>query len=230
MISFAILTTTFLLAFVMPKFTVIYASRGAALPVPTRILMAMSNCLVSNWPWIVGGVIALAIAGRFYLQTQSGKRQWHWLQLRMPLVGGLFRKLHLSRGMRMIGTMAGAGVGLVDCVATANELCDNIYFRELWDEVSDKIQAGKQMSEPLSQSNLVPRSIAQMINSGEKGGKLAFVMEQVAGFSEQELKDTITELTRYIEPLMIVVMGFIIGGVALALMLPIFTISRVVAR
>ena len=230
MISFAILTTTFLLTFVMPKFTVIYASRGAALPVPTRILMAMSNCLVSNWPWIVAGIIAIVVAGRFYLQTQSGRRRWNWLQLRMPLVGGLFRKLHLSRGMRMIGTMAGAGVGLVDCVATANELCDNIYFRELWDEFSDKIQAGKQMSEPLSQSNLVPRSIAQMINSGEKGGKLAFVMEQVAGFSEQELKDTITELTRYIEPLMIVVMGFIIGGVALALMLPIFTISRVVAR
>jgi type IV pilus assembly protein PilC len=86
------------------------------------------------------------------------------------------------------------------------------------------------MSEPLSRSPLVPRSVAQMINSGEKGGKLAFVMEQVAGFSEQELKDTIAELTRYIEPIMIVVMGFIIGGVALALMLPIFTISRVVAR
>jgi type IV pilus assembly protein PilC len=230
MISFAILTTTFLLAFVMPKFTAIYASRGAALPVPTRILMAMSGCLVTNWPWIVGGVIVAAVAGRFYVQTQGGKRQWNWLQLRIPLMGGLFRKLHLSRGMRMIGTMAGAGVGLVDCVATANELCDNVYFRELWDEVSDKIQAGKQMSEPLSQSALVPRSIAQMINSGEKGGKLASVMEQVAGFSEQELKDTISELTRYIEPLMIVVMGFIIGGVALALMLPIFTISRVVAR
>jgi type IV pilus assembly protein PilC len=230
MISFAILTTTFLLTFVMPKFTAIYASKGAALPVPTRILMALSNALVSNWPWIVGGVIATTVGGRFYLRTIKGKRQWNWLQLRIPLMGPMFRKLHLSRGMRMIGTMAGAGVGLVDCVATANELCDNIYFRELWDEVSEKIQAGKQMSEPLSQSPLVPRSIAQMINSGEKGGKLALVMEQVAGFSEQELKDTITELTRYIEPLMIVVMGFIIGGVALALMLPIFTISRVVAR
>ena len=230
MLSFAIITTTFLLAFVMPKFTAIYASKGAALPVPTRVLMAISNALVGNWPWIVGGVIVAAMGGAFYLKTTIGNRQWNWLQLRVPLLGGMFRKLHLSRGMRMIGTMAGAGVGLVDCVATANELCDNVYFRELWDEVSEKIQAGKQMSEPLSQSNLVPRSIAQMINSGEKGGKLAFVMEQVAGFSEQELKDTIAELTRYIEPIMIVVMGFIIGGVALALMLPIFTISRVVAR
>jgi type IV pilus assembly protein PilC len=230
MLSFAIITTTFLLAFVLPKFTAIYASKGAALPVPTRVLMAISNALVGNWPWIVGGVIVAVVGGAFYLKTTIGNRQWNWLQLRVPLLGGMFRKLHLSRGMRMIGTMAGAGVGLVDCVATANELCDNVYFRELWDEVSEKIQAGKQMSEPLSQSNLVPRSIAQMINSGEKGGKLAFVMEQVAGFSEQELKDTIAELTRYIEPIMIVVMGFIIGGVALALMLPIFTISRVVAR
>jgi type IV pilus assembly protein PilC len=214
----------------MPKFTVIYAAKGAALPIPTQILMAMSGALVSNWPAILCGVVAVVVGGGFYLRTEIGNRQWNWLQLRIPLLGGMFRKLHLARGMRMIGTMAGAGVGLVDCVATANELCDNVYFRELWDEVSEKIQSGKQMSEPLSQSPLVPRSIAQMINSGEKGGKLAFVMEQVACFSEQELKDTIAELTRYIEPIMIVVMGFIIGGVALALMLPIFTISRVVAR
>jgi type IV pilus assembly protein PilC len=230
MLSFAILTTTFLLTFVMPKFTAIYASKGAALPMPTRILMAISNTLVGNWPWIGAGIIAAVVGGRLYLKTRPGTRQWNWLELRLPLIGDMFRKLHLSRGMRMIGTMAGAGVGLVDCVATANELCDNVYFRELWDEVSDKIQSGRQMSEPLSQSNLVPRSVAQMINSGEKGGKLSFVMEQVAGFSEQELKDTIAELTRYIEPLMIVLMGFVIGGVALALMLPIFTISRVVAR
>jgi type IV pilus assembly protein PilC len=230
MLGFAITTTTFLLAFVMPKFTAIYASKGATLPLPTRILMALSDGLVSNWMSITGAVITMAVGTGLYLRTAMGNRQWNWVQLRIPLVGSMFRKLHLARGMRMIGTMAGAGVGLIDCVATANELCDNVYFRELWDEVSEEIQAGKQMSEPLGRSPLVPRSIAQMINSGEKGGKLACVMEQIAGFSEQELKDTISELTRYIEPIMIVVMGFIIGGVALALMLPIFTISRVVAR
>ena len=132
--------------------------------------------------------------------------------------------------MRMIGTMAGAGVSLVDCVHTAIDLCPNSYFREMWDDVLVQIQAGKQMSEPMRQSPLVPRSIAQMLYSGEKGGKLGFVMEQVAGYSETELKEKIAELTRYIEPAMIVVMGVIIGGVALALMLPIFTISKVVAR
>ncbi|MBV8781777.1 MAG: type II secretion system F family protein [Phycisphaerae bacterium] len=230
MLSFAVLTTTFLLAFVMPKFTVIYASKGAALPVPTRVLMAMSDALVTNWMAITGSVVGTAIAGYFYFRAATGRRQWHWLQLRLPLIGPMFRKMHLARGMRMIGTMAGAGVGLIDCVTTATDLSENVYFEELWKDVSLKIQTGKQLSEPLSASPLVPRSVAQMISSGERGGKLGFVMEQIATFSEQELKETIAELTRYIEPAMIVVMGFIIGGVALALMLPIFTISRVVAH
>jgi type IV pilus assembly protein PilC len=142
----------------------------------------------------------------------------------------MFNKLHLARGIRMVGTMAGSGVPLVDCVQTAQDLCPNSYFQDLWKEVSHQIHAGRQVSEPLSKSTLVPRSISHMIHSGEKSGKLAQVLEQIANFSEQELKEKIAELTRYIEPAMIVVMGVIIGGVALALMLPIFTISKVVAH
>jgi type IV pilus assembly protein PilC len=230
MLGFALTTTLFLLAFVLPRFTVIYASKRAALPLPTKILMTMSDFVVGHWIVLLLGAAALAGMVWAYVGTAGGARTWHFLQLNVPLLGGMYRKLHLARGMRMIGTMAGAGVNLVDCVSTAQALCSNSYFRELWDEVSDKIQAGKQMSEPLAQSALVPRSIAQMIHSGEKGGKLAHVMEQVASFSEQELQEKIAELTRYIEPAMIVVMGLIIGGVALALMLPIFTISRVVAN
>jgi type IV pilus assembly protein PilC len=130
----------------------------------------------------------------------------------------------------MIGTMAGAGVSLVDCVNTAKALCANTYFKELWTEVSAQIQAGKQLSEPLFRSSLVPRSMSQMLHSAERGGKLALVMEQVASYSEQELKETITDLTKYVEPVMISIMGAIIGSVALALMLPIFTISKVIAR
>jgi type IV pilus assembly protein PilC len=100
----------------------------------------------------------------------------------------------------------------------------------MWDDIVEQIQAGRQLSEPLFHSKLVPRPVAQMIQSGEKSGKLAMVMEQIATFSEQELKEKIAELTRYIEPLMIAVMGAIIGSVTIALLLPIFTISRVVAK
>jgi type IV pilus assembly protein PilC len=230
MLGFAITTTVFLLAFVLPKFTVIYASKGAALPMPTQILMAMSNVVVSHYILLGAGVATIGTLGYLYFRTRQGQRVWHYLQLHTPLLNGMFRKLHLSRGMRMIGTMAGAGVALMECVETARELCDNSYYRDLWTAVLSQIQSGKQMSEPMTQSELVPRSVAQMIHSGEKGGKLGFVMEQISTFGEQELKEKITELTRYIEPAMIIIMGFIIGGVALALMLPIFTISRVVAH
>jgi type IV pilus assembly protein PilC len=170
------------------------------------------------------------VAGYFFFKNESGKRTWHWTQLRLPLLGKLFSKLHLSRGMRMIGTMAGAGINLVDCVETAKDLCSNSYYRDLWASVSQQIQTGKQMSEPMKASTLVPRSVSQVVHSGEKSGKLAFVMEQISTFAEQELKESIAEMTRYIEPVMIIIMGLIIGGVALALMLPIFTISKVVAH
>ena len=163
-------------------------------------------------------------------QTIPGRRDARtYVQLHLPLMGAMFRKLHLSRSLRMIGTMAGAGVPLTDCVATANDLSDNVYYRDLWTSVLQDINVGKPLWEPLSHSKLVPAAVTQMIHSGEKSGKLAHVIDQISAFAESELKEQIAELTRYIEPLMIMIMGVIIGGVALALLLPIFSISKVVA-
>jgi type IV pilus assembly protein PilC len=229
MFSFALSTTTFLLAFVLPRFTVIYATKKAALPGPTRMLMAISDFLINDWAVIIAVIFTIVTALIFYSRTSGGARLMHFIQLHVPLFGRLYRKLHLARGLRMCGTMAGAGVQLLECVNTAHDLCPNTYFRELWKQVGEQIQAGKQLSEPLFASTLVPRSVSQMLFSGEKSGKLAQVMEQVSAFAEIELKEQIAHMTRYIEPLMIVIMGLIIGGVALALLLPIFTISKVLS-
>jgi type IV pilus assembly protein PilC len=230
MFGFAVLTTVFLLAFVLPRFTTIYANKGAALPLPTKVLMGMSNFVVGNWMWLVPAIVATVIGTMFASRTPRGRRVMDWLSLNLPGVGPMFRKLHLARGLRTIGTMAGSGVNLMECVETAQQLCTNSYFHELWDSVHGQIQNGRQFSEPLSQSRLVPGSIGRMLGSGEKGGKLAMVMEQVSTFAEHELKEKITELTRYIEPAMILLMGLLIGGVALALLLPVFKISSVVAQ
>lgn len=229
MLAFATTTTIFLLAFVLPRFTTIYEGKGAALPMPTKVLMNMSGFLVGHWMALVAGLSTLGVLGYLYFTTEGGARVGHWIQINVPMIGKMFRKLHLARTLRMVGTMAGAGVNLVDAVQTAQDLCANTYYRELWGRVSEQIQAGKQLSEPLFQSALVPRGISQMLHSGEKSGKLGVVMEQVSGYAEQELKEQIADLTRYIEPAMIIIMGLIIGGVALALLLPIFTMSRVVA-
>jgi type IV pilus assembly protein PilC len=230
MMAFAISTTTFLLTFVLPKFTAIYAQKGAALPVPTRILMAISGFIIGNWLILLLSLIILAIVAFFFFSSDTGKRTYYFAQINVPLFGSVFRKLHLARGLRIVGTMAGAGVSLVECVKTAGDLCGNGYFRDLWEEVSQQIQAGKQLSEPMFSNPLAPKSVSQMLSSAEKAGKLAQVMEQVATYSEQELKEKIDEMTRYIEPLMIAVMGGIIGSVAIALMLPIFSISKVITK
>ncbi len=157
MLAFAISTTTFLLAFVLPKFTAIYASKKAALPEPTKILMAASNFICTQWPLLIAAIGTTVFGVAMILRTKRGARVFHYLQLNIPLLGALFRKLYLSRGLRMIGTMAGAGVSLVDCVKTAQELCENSYFKDLWSEVSQQIQAGKQFSDPLFRNPLVPQ-------------------------------------------------------------------------
>jgi len=229
MMAFALSTTTFLMTFVLPKFTAIYATKGATLPMATRVLMAVSQFMIHDWYWILIILATILISGWRYSKTTGGHRLFNYIQLRFPLIGPVFQKLHLSRGLRMIGTTASSGISLPDCVRTAKDLCPNIYYQDLWDEVARQIHAGKQFSEALFHSPLVPRSTAQMLHSAEKGGKLAVVMEQIAGFAEAELKERIVEMTRYIEPAMIVVMGAIIGTVALALMLPIFSISKVIA-
>ncbi|MFT3785259.1 MAG: type II secretion system F family protein [Tepidisphaeraceae bacterium] len=230
MFSFAVLTTIFLLAFVLPRFTVIYANKGAALPLPTKVLMAMSDFVVHRWMILVPAVLGIVGGIVFGVRTAQGKRVLDWLTLNLPAVGPMFRKLHLARGLRTIGTMAGSGVSLVECVETAQLLCNNSYFHELWTDVHGQIQNGKQFSEPLSKSRLVPGAISRMLGSGEKGGKLAMVMEQVSTFAEHELKEKIAELTRYIEPAMILLMGLLIGGVSMALLLPVFKISSVMAQ
>jgi type IV pilus assembly protein PilC len=229
MLSFATTTTIFLLAFVLPKFTGIYENKGAALPMPTKILMGASGFVVGHWMALIAGLSTAGVLAYLYFTTDGGRRVGHWIQINVPVIGRMYRKLHLARTLRMVGTMAAAGVNLVDAVQTAQDLCGNTYYQELWGKVSEQIQAGKQLSEPLFASPLVPRGISQMLHSGEKSGKLGTVMEQVSGYAEQELKEQIAELTRYIEPAMIIIMGAIIGGVALALLLPIFTMSRVVA-
>jgi len=230
MLSFAILTTVFLLIFVLPRFTSIYASKGAALPVPTKIMMALSDGLIHQWMFIAPGVLAIVGGVFFGVRTKKGGRIRDWLLLNAPVLKTLFRKLNIARGLRTMGTMSSAGVGLVECVETAKSLTTNTYYVELWESVSNQIQAGRRFCEPLAESSLVPGAVTRMLASGEKGGRLSFVMEQVAIFAEHELKEKIADLTRYIEPAMIGLMGILIGGVTLALLLPIFSISKVVAN
>src|SRR5690606_33466351 len=230
MLAFALTTSLFMLAFVLPRFTLLYKGKEHLLPTPTKVLLFLSDAVTQQWAYLLPGTLGAVLLAWSWLKTESGQEAWHRTQLRLPLLGPMFRKLHLSRGLRMIGTLAAAGVSLVDCLDNAEQLAGNRLYARLWNDIGGRIRQGMPFSDALRTSSLVPPAISQMIHSGESAGNLAIVTEKVAEHSERELKETIGEVTRYIEPAMIVLMGGLIGGMTMAMLLPVFTVSRVMVQ
>jgi len=230
MLVMSISVTIFLLTAVLPKFTAIFANRKAALPLPTQILMGISHSLVAYWYGWIAGVILLGIGVILLLKTRRGRRWADFLKLRMPIFGGMFHKLYLSRSLSTMGTMITSGVQVLDCLTIVKDVAGNHYYQLLWEEVRNKVQNGSQLSEPLLKSTLIPKSVGQMIMSGEKTGELSNVLTRISAYMEEDLRTAIKTSTQFIEPVMIGLMGIMIGGVAIAMLMPILTISRVMAQ
>ncbi|MBI1367431.1 MAG: type II secretion system F family protein [Planctomycetes bacterium] len=227
MATMAIGVTIFLLTFVLPRFANIYAGRGATLPAPTRILMATSGVLIQYWYLFLGGFIG-AIVGFLYIRTTDwGRSAIDQLKLSTPVLGTMFSQLYITRAMQTMGTMIAAGVPVLDMIAITKRVTNNVHFKKLWDSVDARLQQGSQLSDALHESPLIPKSISRMISSGERAGRLGQVMEKIAEFTENDFDESVRRVTQFIEPLMISVMGTIIGGVAISLLLPIFSISKV---
>ena len=229
MICMTIGVTVFLLMFVLPKFATIYSSRGQALPAATQFLMSASGSLVDYWPWWLAGTATLLISAWQFKRTPTGRQWFDWLKLNTPLFRHLFTQLYVSRSTRTMGTIVNAGVPMLDAVAITKQVSVNCYFEQLWDQVSEGLEQGMQLSDPLAKSTLIPKSIVQMIRSGEKSGRLGQILCRIGEFSEEEFDRAVKASTQFIEPVMIGVMGSIIGFVAIALLLPIFSVGKVAA-
>jgi len=128
-----------------------------------------------------------------------------------------------------MGTMINAGVPILDMVNIVKQVTHNVFYEDLWDEVDERLRQGSQLSEPLFSSPLIPRSVAQMIYSGEKSGRLGHVVERIADYTDEEFDEQVKATTQFIEPALVGLMGLIIGFVAIALLLPIFSVGKVVA-
>jgi type IV pilus assembly protein PilC len=225
MITAVMLITSGLLLFVLPRFAAIYDNRGAALPAPTQFLLGISSSVQNYW-WayllILGGLITTGVLG---FTTEMGRRVVDHLKLNTPIIGSLFRKLYVTRSMRTMGTMLEAGVPILDMIPIARSVTNNCQYDELWDEVDQRLRNGSQLSAPFFSSDLIPRSVAQMVFAGEKSGQLGDVMYKVAEYTEEEFDEEVKTATSYIEPAMVVTLGAIIGFVAIALLLPIFQVA-----
>ncbi len=218
--------TVFLLTYILPKFTPMFQARGTDLPAPTILMMSISDALLGHWYLWLAGTTAL-LAGLMYAKrTEHGRRAIDWVRINAPIVGPMSRKVTISRSIRTLGTMLGSGVPIMDAIKLAGEVSGNYYYERLWEHVLDEVTSGRRVCEVLAGNPLFPRVLVQMIASGEETGKLDRVLERVSVYYDREVETAIKAATSMIEPIMIAAMGVVVGTIGLALLLPIFSLSR----
>jgi len=224
----AVSTTVFLLTFVLPKFVVIFQGKEALLPVPTKIILGLSAALRGYWYLFIGGTVGLFTAFYWYVHTNLGRVQWDILKLKMPILKKVFRSLYISRSMQTMGELVNAGVPILESLKITSDISGNTIYRNMWKDVAHAVKEGKKITSAMKRNNLLPQSVVQMLRSGEESGKLSEVLRDISAFYQRELKNVIRMVTAMIEPLMIVAMGFVVGFIAMSIILPIFKMSSLV--
>lgn len=230
MLGVALSVTLFLVTWVLPRFAKIYDSREAALPVMTRYVIGASEFIRTHALELGIGAAALGIAIALARRSRTGRRVIDTLKIRLPVIGPMFTHYYLTRSMRTLGTLLASGVQLLEAVRIVRGLTNNVLWSDFWDEVDRALTTGKTMEEVVKGSRLMPPPVAQMIAAGERTGRLPEVLEKISGATEEDLDNSIRSATQLIEPAMIIFMGVTIGGVALALLLPIFSVANVMSN
>lgn len=218
--------TIFLLTFIMPKFMPLFTRKGIKLPTITKFMMVVSNLLLEYWVlWLILAIVlgAGVLVGR---RTLAGRRAIDWLRINMPVIGPTFRKVIISRSIRTLGTMIGNGVAVLDAIQLTAEVSGNYYYEAAWQQVRAQVTNGTRIADALRPSPLFPKTLVQMIGSGEETGKLDYVLNKVSTYYDGEVESSLKTATSLLEPLMISVMGVVVGTIGLSLLLPIFTLSR----
>lgn len=228
-ISVAVIVTMILLVFVIPVFADLFTSFGQALPLPTQIVINLSNFTVANLHLILGGVVAAAFALRQTYRTEKGRLVLDRLSLRIPVVGELVRKASIARFSRTLGTLVAAGVPILDSLTITARTAGNKVVEGAIVDVRESIREGRTMAEPLIQSGVFPPMVCQMIGAGEMTGAIDQMLQKIADFYEEEVDTAVGNLTALMEPLVIVVLGTVIGGLVIAMYLPIFQLGSLLS-
>ena len=227
--TMAISVTIFLLCFVLPKFTAIFAGKEDYLPAPTKILMGSSAFLRTYWYCVILGVGGVIWGFMYFINTQVGRHSWDRAKLVLPIIKKLCRCIYITRGLHTMGVLSHAGVPILDTISITAQISGNVLYKEMWLGVYDEVKQGKKIAASLSKYTLMPPDVVQMIRSGEDSGTMSNVLKDVAEFYARELRTVIKTVTSMIEPIMIVLMGVLVGFIAMSIMLPIFRMSSLVS-
>ncbi len=218
----------FLLSYVVPKITRIFTESKQVLPLPTRILMALSGMLSTWWPLVVVLLAVVALAFRYYVRTEAGRQRYDRWVLRVPVFGKLMQKIAVARFSRTLSTLLQSGIGLLPSLDIVKNIVDNRVLYDATEAARDAIREGQSIAPPLKKSGIFPPLMIHMIAVGEKSGRLEEMLFKTAETYEGEVDSTIATLTTLLEPVMIVFMGGMVTFIVLSILLPIFQMSQLV--
>ncbi|MCK4860136.1 MAG: type II secretion system F family protein [Candidatus Omnitrophica bacterium] len=227
--SMAVLITLFLLIKVIPTFKGIFESLGGTLPLPTLILINISD-FVRDYFLIVGFVLIFSvILLKYYAKTEKGSFTVDKMKLKLPVFGALLRKVAISRFCSTFSSLIESGVSVLDCLTIVGKTSGNKVIEKIAEDVQGSVRQGENINTPLGKSGVFPPLVTRMIAVGEQSGELAKMLSKVADFYEREVDAAVSGLTSLIEPLIIAFLGIVIGSIAVAMLLPIFKISTLIS-
>jgi len=228
LILFSLAVVIFVLVVVFPKFADLFSSIRDQLPVTTIALMNASTLLLDYWWALLAGLLVSGTALLYWLRTPGGGELLDRLKLRMFYLRDIFVQLYLVQSLRVMGLSLGNGVSVMDTLASCRDVVENRLYRRFINQVEAKVQEGEGLAAAFNEAEFIPPAVRQMISTGEETGNLPRVMSRVAAYYERELDKRMAAFARAVEPIMLIVMGAVVGLVVSSLILPIFKLSRAV--
>lgn len=228
LVVMAIGIISFMLATVVPKIVGVFESTAAELPPLTRGMIASSDFLVNHWLLLIIGIAGVTYGLWRLLQRDGPRRSFHRFLLRVPLASKLTRGINTARFTRTLSILAGSGVPILEALRISSEVIENLPMRDAVNEATVRVREGASISKSLATSRLFPPMMIHLISSGEAGGKLEEMLDRAAAGQEREVDGLISTLLGILQPLIIVIMGFIVLAIVMAILLPIFEINNLV--
>ena len=227
-IAFSI--TTFLIVRVVPVFGGIFAAFGAKLPGPTQFLLDLSTFIRGNWYYIVGGGVGAVFGIKYLLSTKQGAETWDRWRLKLPIFGPLTHKICMTRFARTFAQLIRSGVPILEVMEIVGQTSGSSVMEYAIKGVSEDVEKGDQLTTAMAREKIFPPMLLRMLSAGEATGKIDVMFEKMADFWDEEVEATLDALTSLIEPLLIVFLGVIVGGIVIAMFLPIFKLNDVVSQ
>ena len=228
LISLSLIVVTFILIAVLPNFVAIFEASQAKLPVPTKIILALSSALRSYWYFVLGAVVFIAIWLKNYSSTAEGRYRMDGFILKTPLFGDMYLKIMVSRFSRAMAALTKTGVPFHEGLAVVETSITNSVLRKTFEDIRERINVGQSVTEAFRASGIFPPMVIQLLSSGEKSGHMDEMFSEVASFYEPEVEYTLRNFTSLLEPFLLLIMGTIVGFIALSVLLPIFNLIKII--